>query len=91
LESSEECYGKFPPSFLDMRVLIGKEVQKQLISYCERNSIVVIPQTKYDADAILKAFLSGFILNTAFLQMDGSYRTSFSHHVRPHSRTPPDF
>ena len=72
-----------PPSFW---VLIGKEIQKQLISYCERNSIVVNPQTKYDADAILKAFLSGYILNTAFLQMDGSYRTSFSHHVRPYTK-----
>lgn len=35
-----------------------------------------------DRDAILKAFLSGYIMNTAFLQMDGSYRTCFSHHVR---------
>ena len=68
-------------------MLIWKEIQKQLISYCERNSIDVIPQTKYDADPILKAFLSGYILNTAFLQRDGSYRTSFSHHVHPECRS----
>ena len=37
-----------------------------------------------DKDAILKAFLSGYIMNTAFLQMDGSYRTCFSHHVGSH-------
>lgn len=39
-----------------------------------------------DKDAILKAFLSGYIMNTAFLQMDGSYRTCFSHHVGSHYR-----
>lgn len=66
---------------LQLDVDFRKEIQKQLISFCERNSIVVNPQTKYDAEAILKAFLSGYVLNTAFLQKDGSYRTSFSHHV----------
>ena len=58
------------------------EIQKQLISYCQRSSIAVNVVEVPDKDAILKAFLSGYIMNTAFLQLDGSYRTSFSHHVR---------
>jgi len=57
------------------------EVQKQLLGYCERNSIPVTPAERPDKDAILKAFLSGYVMNTAILQKDGSYRTTFSHHV----------
>jgi ATP-dependent RNA helicase DHR2 len=60
-----------------------KETQKQLISYCTRNEIAVNPAQNPDKDAILQAFLSGYIMNTAFLQLDGSYRTCFSHHVSP--------
>jgi len=51
------------------------------VSYCTRNEIAVNPAQNPDKDAILKAFLSGYIMNTAFLQLDGSYRTCFSHHV----------
>ena len=51
------------------------------MSYCTRNEIAVNPAQNPDKDAILKAFLSGYIMNTAFLQLDGSYRTCFSHHV----------
>src|ERR1700738_4403919 len=58
-----------------------QEVQKQLISYCQRNNISVNPAERPDKDSILKAFLSGYIMNTAILQMDGSYRTCFSYHV----------
>jgi HrpA-like RNA helicase len=61
-----------------------QEIQKQLISYCQRNNISVVPAERPDKDAILKAFLSGYIMNTAVLQMDGSYRTCFSHHVCPY-------
>jgi ATP-dependent RNA helicase DHR2 len=57
------------------------EVQKQLLGYCHRNSISVTPAERADKDAILRAFLSGYIMNTAILQQDGSYRTTFSHHV----------
>ena len=62
LETHEECCGKCSP--VSSRMLIWKEIQKQLISYCERNSIDVIPQTKYDADPILKAFFSRDISST---------------------------
>jgi len=51
------------------------------VSYCTRNEIDVHPAQNPDKDAILKAFLGGYIMNTAFLQLDGSYRTCFSHHV----------
>jgi len=81
----EECLGNIR---LVAVVLTSQEIQKQLISYCQRNNISVNPAERPDKDSILKAFLSGYIMNTAVLQMDGSYRTCFSHHVCFHMLCP---
>ena len=59
-----------------------KEIQKQLVSYCQREEIAVNPVANPNKEAILKSFISGYIMNTAFLQLDGSYRTWSGHHVQ---------
>ena len=55
----------------------AEDVRQQLVTYCERQGFVTTDKKASNSighDAILKAFLSGYVLNVAFLQPDGKYR-----------------